>query len=238
MNNIFLTARWENLIIISYQVDPLIIQKYLPEGLVPHTLNGSAFISLVAFDFLDTKVLGIKIPFNVNFPEINLRTYVRCDSRTSVIFINEFVPKTLVAFGANFFYNENYRRAKMYRTISSYKDIIKIKHYLKLIKSYSIELTARNNQYTPDENSAEHFFKEHSWGFACNKKGNLTAYRVMHPVWDIYPVTGLRMDFRFGEIYGDKWKFIDDSKPYNICFTAGSEIKIFNPLIRKQIGNE
>lgn len=73
----FLTARWQHLCLLNYAVDPARLQPRLPEGLELDTLAGEAYMSLVAFDFLDTRVLGIPWPFYRNFPEINLRFYVR-----------------------------------------------------------------------------------------------------------------------------------------------------------------
>src|SRR4030095_306783 len=104
---VFLSARWENLIIISYKIDPSLLEPYMPPDLEVDTIDGNAFISLVAFDFLDTKVKGMKVPFHVNFPEINLRFYVKNKEKRGVVFIREFVPRTVIAFFANAFFNEN-----------------------------------------------------------------------------------------------------------------------------------
>src|SRR5690349_14480644 len=116
---VFLTARWENLVIISYKVPYEILEEYIPDGLELDTLEGSPFVSLVAFNFLDTKVLGIKVPFNVNFPEINLRFYVKNTEKRGVVFIKEFVPKFFIPYIANILYNENYSYVRMKSSINS-----------------------------------------------------------------------------------------------------------------------
>ena len=53
---VFLTARWHDLILITYDIDPEVLLPFLPDGLEPDVVNERAYISLVAFDFLDTKV--------------------------------------------------------------------------------------------------------------------------------------------------------------------------------------
>src|SRR5438552_16138448 len=93
---VFLTARWENLIITTFKIEPALLIPHIPSGLEPDTIDGSAFVSLVAFDFADTKVIGMKVPFNVNFPEINLRFYVKDKNKRGVVFIREFVPKIFI----------------------------------------------------------------------------------------------------------------------------------------------
>src|SRR4051812_2159224 len=87
----FLTARWSNLCLLTYAVPRALLTPRLPPGLELDTRpgladgptadrfapDGPAFVSLVAFDFLDTRVLGVPWPGYRNFPEINLRFYVR-----------------------------------------------------------------------------------------------------------------------------------------------------------------
>ena len=73
----FLTARWSNLAILTYAVPPALLASHLPAGLELDSLRGSAFASLVAFDFEDTRVSGIAWPGFRRFPEISLRFYVR-----------------------------------------------------------------------------------------------------------------------------------------------------------------
>jgi hypothetical protein len=73
----FLTARWSNLCLLTYAVPPSLLEPRLPRGLTLDLRAGDAFVSLVAFDFLDTRVLGIPWPGFRDFPEISLRFYVR-----------------------------------------------------------------------------------------------------------------------------------------------------------------
>ena len=73
----FLTATWSNLILLTYDAPPELLQHRLPGELELDTRDGDAFASLVAFDFLDTRVLGVAWPGFRSFPEVNLRFYVR-----------------------------------------------------------------------------------------------------------------------------------------------------------------
>jgi uncharacterized protein YqjF (DUF2071 family) len=228
MSKIFLTARWENLVLVTYKVKPEVLGLFIPKGLEPDTINGDAFVSLVAFDFLDTKVKGIKIPFHVNFPEINLRAYVKHGAKRGVIFIREFVPRFFISLIANTVYNENYRSARMQSSIKKNGSIF-LSHSMKFNgKEYNIGLQAENKPYMPAEGSTEHFFKEHEWGFGTNRAGKPLTYRVEHPFWEIYPVLKFEHNFDFGIIYGKKWESLNNDSPYNITFAKGSPIKVFS----------
>ena len=74
---VFLTAEWRDLAIVSYRVDPTLLHPYLPAGTELDLWHGEALVSVIGFRFLDTRVLGIGIPFHRNFDEVNLRFYVR-----------------------------------------------------------------------------------------------------------------------------------------------------------------
>jgi len=57
-------------------------------------------VSLVAFDVRDTRVRGVAWPGLRDFPEVNLRFYVREGDRRGVVFIRELVPSRAVALVA------------------------------------------------------------------------------------------------------------------------------------------
>lgn len=57
----FLTAHWKNLALINYEIDAIILDKYIPMGTEIDLWNNKCYVSLVGFMFENTKVLGLKI---------------------------------------------------------------------------------------------------------------------------------------------------------------------------------
>ena len=108
----FLTARWENLIMANYEVEPSILLPYLPKGVELDFHQGKTYVSLVGFLFKNSSIFGIPIPFLGTFEEINLRFYVKRKTtagyQRGVVFINETVPYKPVAWLANKLYKEHY----------------------------------------------------------------------------------------------------------------------------------
>jgi uncharacterized protein len=224
----FLTARWANLVIITYGVDPKRLQPFLPPGCVPDLRDGSAFVSLVAFDFLNTRVLGISWPGHRDFSEINLRFYVRYGDRRGVCFVREFVPKRAVAAIARLLYNEPYLAATMSSSTRETPDTIEVKHDLALAGvTNRIRVIGGKPAIRPGPDSVEHFFKEHSWGFGTSRRGRLLSYRVEHPVWDIWPVRSFDIDWNWKEVYGSDWAFLAALKPYSVVLACGSDVQVF-----------
>lgn len=225
----FLAAEWKNLINITYAVDPEVLQPYLPEGLELDLIDGKAFVSFVAFEFREVRLKGMKIPFHVCFPEINLRFYVNRKGERGVVFIKEFVPKYAVAWIARLFYNEPYKAISMRAASGSLSGMKWASHHFKVgAQSYGLTLLAYDDPFVPGHDSIEHFFKEHSLGFGKSRSGKTIAYKVEHPVWAIYPVSEYTLKVNFGKIYGTEWNFLNNVKPYNVMFAEGSGVLLFD----------
>jgi uncharacterized protein YqjF (DUF2071 family) len=75
--NKFLTAEWRYLAMLNYEVDDGLLLPFVPNGTELDRWNGRVFVSLVGFRFLKTRILGLAIPFHINFDEVNLHFYVR-----------------------------------------------------------------------------------------------------------------------------------------------------------------
>ncbi|HEX2489325.1 MAG TPA: DUF2071 domain-containing protein, partial [Blastocatellia bacterium] len=64
---VFLAAEWRSLAMLNYEVDPAILLPYVPRGVELDTWNDRHFVSVVGFLFLNTRVLGLPIPFHSDF---------------------------------------------------------------------------------------------------------------------------------------------------------------------------
>ena len=87
----FLTARWVHLLMANYEVDPAVLQPLVPRGTEHDFSQGQCFASMVGFQFLDTRVLGVAVPFHRDFEEVNLRFYAKrvvgAETRRGVVFV-------------------------------------------------------------------------------------------------------------------------------------------------------
>ena len=94
--------------------------------------------------------------------------------------------------------------------------------------AHQFSIKVENKPYFPKEDSTENFFKEHSWGFGLNKKGQLTEYKVEHPVWKIYPLKErFQINIQFDQLYGTPWNVLNGQIPFNIMVAEGSPIQVF-----------
>lgn len=227
----FLTAEWNDLALINYEINPEILENYVPKGTELDLWNSKCYISLIGFMFENVKVLGIKIPFHVNFEEVNLRFYVKRYEdgiwKRGVVFIKEIVPKHAITIVANTLYNEHYQTLKM-RNSKTADETIKIFKYewLKDSKWNSISMTTEKNAISIQENSEAEFITEHYFGYTNYNKEKSIEYAVTHPRWEQLQVVDYKIDVDFDSIYGTNFKFLQDLKPTSTFLALGSKITI------------
>ena len=235
----FLTAYWRHLVNLTYQVEAERLQPHVPAGLELDFWQGRAHVSLLAFEFLQTKVKGLKIPFHANFPEINLRFYVRRHRQRGVVFLREFVPKYCIALAANRLYNESYGVAPMRCETRLFDDRLHLRHLLvKNNENFNIDIQTEIISFVPAEASIEHHFKEHALGFGRTRAGNTLYYRVEHPVWEIFPVKEYHLHLDFGKLYGEAWAFLNGQQPICVLVAKGSAIKVYHPQKLENLDHE
>src|SRR5262249_32884123 len=153
------------------------------------TRDDNAFVSLVAFEFANTRVLGMSCPGQRNFPELNLRFYVRHHGDRGVVFKREIVAKRLVAWLARTIYNEPYCVAPLTSHCREDEASRTMEYRLKWAgREHVLRVTGRKPAYLPESGSDEHFFKEQRWGYGCTRRGQALRYEVAHPPWEVYSV--------------------------------------------------
>ena len=184
----FLTARWEDLIMANYEVDPSLLASRVPAGTELDLHEGKCFVSLVGFMFLDTRVMGFLIPFHVNFEEVNLRFYIKREvegeTKRAVCFVKEIVPRFAIASVARLMYGEPYECWKMDHSRTN-ETISYSWSRGDCANSLSVDLG--ENLGVPAEGSHGEFIIEHYWGYTT-RGSRVDEYKVEHPKWELFSV--------------------------------------------------
>jgi uncharacterized protein len=223
----FLKAQWRKLAIANYQLNPEILKKHLPYGVELDYWHDKCLVSLVAFMFKNTRLLGCPVPFHINFEEVNLRFYVKTkvnnEWRRGVVFIKELVPRPAISFIANYFYNENYQAIPM-----SHKwDGSRVEYnwkYQSEWNTFSIDFDILAKDMLPG--SEEEFITEHYYGYTKVSDKITSQYEVKHPCWQVYPVKDFSIKVDFAKVYGNEFDFLNKAKPESVMLAEGSEISV------------
>jgi uncharacterized protein YqjF (DUF2071 family) len=226
----FLTAVWSDVFFATFAVPDETLTPYLHPGLTLDRWEGRARCSLVAFDFRETCVLGIPMPPFINirdFPEFNLRFYVREGDRRGVVFVREFVPSFLLAGAARLTYNEPYSTARMTSRVTPVGDMRRVRHDFAVNgHSQIIAATARGPAETPADDTFEHWIKERAWGFGRLHGGHAIRYHVTHPILRVYPIEDYQISVETERLYGPAWRFLQDRAPDSVILAEGSAVSI------------
>ena len=231
-NTRFLKAEWKNLLMLNYEVDPEILKPYLPAGTILDLWQGKTLVSMVGFMFLDTKVLGIKWPWHINFEEVNLRFYVKHfdgkEWKRGAVFISEIVPKRMIVLIANNLYKEHYRSLPMRHSTTAEKDSHTRFLYEWELKGKWNKLgaTVSNNLEPIKAGSAEEFIFEHYWGYNSLSAIKTMEYQVEHISWQTGDVKDFVFDADIEELYGEAFVPYLQAKPYSAFFADGSDISV------------
>ena len=226
---VFLTADWEYLLLVNYAVPQNVLSPFLPKDCELSLWNGQAFVSVVGFQFNNTKIFKIKWPYFTNFLEINLRFYLSYKGKRAVRFIKEYVPSHVIASIARTTYNEPYKKRKIEHSFQKNSDTLSLEYKMP-VKDHSFTIGAEvyNQAYIPNKNSAEYFFKEHDLGIGQTKKGKTLLYNVYHPEWKVFPIKNSFVEIDWTFFYGDKFSFLNNKQPDSIFLAKGSMVKVYN----------
>jgi uncharacterized protein len=232
-DRIFLTAEWQHLAILNYEVDARLLLPFVPAGTELDCWNGKVFVSLVGFRFLRTRMFGwLAIPMHSNFEEVNLRFYVRRQEgnevRRGVVFIQETVPRRAIALVARVFYNENYVAAPMAHEILSAGDnSLSLAYRWHSAKCWNeMKVETEGNPELPAAGSVEQFITEHYWGYATQHDGGSVEYRVTHQAWKVCQVRRVAFDGDAENFYGKEMAAVLAGKPQSAFLAEGSAVAV------------
>lgn len=212
---------------MNYAIDPAVLRPLVPHGVELDLWQGEALVSMVGFLFLDTRVLGLPIPFHRNFEEVNLRFYVRRETpegwRRGVVFVREIVPRQAIATLARVLYNEPYLACATRHRLTAGSC------------EYGWHFGGRWNEMSAEfsgepgplkEGSAEEFIFEHYWGYTRQRDGGTAEYRVEHPRWRAWKARAARLDCEAERLYGADFARALAAEPVSAFVAEGSPISV------------
>ena len=237
MTSVFLTARWEHLVLLNYTVAPDVLSPLVPRGTELDAWQGEALVSLVGFRFADTRVRGVAVPGHRTFEEVNLRFYVRRLApdgwRRGVVFIREIVPRAAIAFTARALYNERYvARPMSHRLEWTDGEPRRIGSVAYRWRDAGLDLGLRaavgGGFVLPAPNSEAEFIVEHYWGYTVQRDGGTVEYRVEHPPWRVAPVISAVLEGDVGRFYGAPFDEALREPPHSSLVAEGSPVAVYS----------
>lgn len=198
----FLKAEWTKLLLLSFRVPPEVIGRLAPPGTEPDLLDGQAYASVVGFLFGNGRLFGLRMPGSGLFGEVNLRFYVRREAageiRRGVVFVQEMVPRPVVAATARWLYNQNFvmRRMRVDHAADgrSLATGDTVGYQWRTGRGARRRWNCMSGRVAaplqlPAPGSWEEFIIDHVWAYGVGRDGATREYRVERPPWRIAPAS-------------------------------------------------
>lgn len=232
----FLTAQWRHLAVMNFQIEPGVLAPFVPVGTELDFWRGRTFVSLVGFRFLETRVLGLPIPWHRDFDELNLRFYVRRKTdagwRRGVVFVRELAPRRAIAWTARVLFGENYLTVPMRHYVESVngdpRACRRIAYYWQdRRRENRLALTAFGDGRPAEPGSLDEFVIEHYWGYSGGAGRRTIEYRVDHPRWKLWPARDARFEADVARLYGPRFVESLSAAAESAFLADGSPVTLF-----------
>lgn len=222
---------------LNYEIPQAVLEPLVPKHTVLDLFAGRALASIVGFRFLNTRVLGIPIPFHRDFDEVNLRFYVKRpmpdgSERRGVVFVRELVPRAAIAYTARLFYNEPYTALPMHSRVppalmSSPGRLLY--GWLDNEQHSQVSVTAIGKPRALVAGSEPEFIAEHYWGYTPQRDGSTVEYQVAHPSWRVWQAEAPSFEADVGGLYGSAFEAPLSQPPRSMFVAEGSQVTVYRP---------
>ena len=229
---IFLSTEWRDLLMLNYEIDPALLQPFVPRGTELDSFEGNTYVSLVGLRFARTKLFGsISVPFHSDFDEINLRIYVRRretdEIRRGVMFIREIVSLPAVTLAARLAYAENYVTMPLRHSINLTRLGGSVEYTWKSKQQrFRIQAQTDGNPSRAADGSLEQFISEHYWGYSRRRDGSSLEYHVQHEPWRIWRASNAAFEGDGAALYGSELGSVLSQPPRSSFIADGSAVLV------------
>ena len=216
---------------LSWEVDSSLLAALVPRGCELDAWEGRTFVSVVAFLFLRTRVLGLAIPFHRDFEEVNLRFYVRRrvegSWRRGVVFVKELVSRRAIALVARAVYGENYAALPMRHAIAGERESMALSYGWRRDGAWEhVSVAFSGAPALPADDAEETFITEHYWGYTRQRDGSTVEYQVEHPRWRVWRASEATLACDVSSLYGPRFAPALSSPPRSAFVAEGSPVTV------------
>jgi uncharacterized protein YqjF (DUF2071 family) len=185
-----MAQQWDHLLFVHWRVDPEALRPFVPPGLTIDTFDGSAWLSLVPMRMAEIHFRGM--PFHIgadNFPEMNLRTYVRHQDREGIFFFSLDTEDDINVWVARNLFRLPYFKADLEMEDMS----MPVRFSSRRLEPEDPRAEVRVSyqpigpSFHPKRDSLDYFLGERYAMYSLGPGGALMRGEIDHEEWDIQP---------------------------------------------------
>jgi uncharacterized protein YqjF (DUF2071 family) len=180
---------WSELLFLHWRVAPEKLRAAIPRELEIETFDGSAWLGVVPFRMSGVRLRGCPaLPGTTEFPELNVRTYVRHGGRSGVWFFSLDAASRLSVRGARAWFGLPYFDARM--EITREGERVRFTSERTHRRVPAARFAARYapiGPVAPSEAGSLERFSSSRYALFAQRRGKLVRGEIDHPPWPLQP---------------------------------------------------
>jgi uncharacterized protein YqjF (DUF2071 family) len=178
-----MTQTWHDLLFAHWPVPPRSVGSRLPAGVELDLFNGHAWIGIVPFRMTNVAPRGVpSLPGISEFPEINVRTYVKAGGRPGVYFFSLDAASALAVRAARLLLNLPYYQASIAVTRRAHTIEFESRRHGEPA-SFQARYEPDGEPFVPVSGSLEYFLIERYCLYHFDRRGMSYRLDIHHPPW-------------------------------------------------------
>ncbi len=207
-----MTQTWHDLLFAHWPIDPRKLREKVPSAFELDLFDGVGWVGIVPFHMTNVAPRGVpSLPWISEFPELNVRTYVRVHNRPGIYFFSLDAGSTLAVQAARTLLNLPYFSASM--TVrpqaggleyeSRRQDNLSVARLAATYRPVGTRFQAVNG-------SLEYFLTERYCLYNLDHRGAAYRLEIHHPPW---PLQAADAEFAYNTMAAAAGLPLPDMKP-------------------------
>jgi uncharacterized protein YqjF (DUF2071 family) len=198
-----MTQTWHDLLFAHWPIHPQQLDAKVPAQFPVDLFQGTAWVGIVPFHMTNVAPRGVpSMPWISEFPELNVRTYVRIGDRPGIYFFSLDAGSAVTVRAARTLLNLPYYSASMTVTPVA----TGVEYHSERKDNPAAVLTARygptGSPFVAAEGSLEYFLAERYCLYNLDHRGRPYRLEIHHPPWPLQPADGQFTRNTMGEVNG------------------------------------
>jgi uncharacterized protein len=180
-----MTQTWHDLLFAHWPVPPKSVESRLPAGIELDVFDGDAWIGIVPFRMTNVAPRGVpSLPGISEFPEINVRTYVKAGCRPGVYFFSLDAASAFAVRAARLLLNLPYYRASI--AVTNRADAIEFESQRDgEAASFRATYKPLGERFVAAQGSLEYFLTERYCLYHFDRRRRPYRLEIHHPPWKL-----------------------------------------------------
>lgn len=184
-----MTQSWRTQLFAHWPVPQAVLRGLVPEPLIIDQFEGTSYVGITPFRLAELRFGPLpQMPVGSDFPEVNLRTYVRFGQKTGIYFFSLDAASQLAVLGARFTFHLPYFHADMSMSV---RDGDWMNYRSRRLETPHADFVARyrpnGEVFNAAPHSLDHFLIERYALFTVPEPGMVMCAEINHEPWNVRP---------------------------------------------------